>query len=482
MSDGPLIYRFARDLRLDDHAGLAAAGARGPVLPVLVVDRALEARLARSPRRAAFFCSAVRALDGELRERGSALIVRRGLPGATLKKIAHAVGASGVAWSASYDAASMQSDQRLQSELEEAGLVAMPVHDAPAIPPEETAAARSVAGLGYRAFAPYYATWRELPVSSHEHPLLIRFAASDLHSEALPQPAEFGATQVREIPAGAAVARETFEKFMRESAIQYAIAARVPSDDRTSHLAAHLTFGTIAARTIVRSVRARLEDPFLLSEERHSLRVYLRALAHRDFFFQLAWYFPETETQPLQEKMRGFAFARTHPALDAWRGGNTGFPLVDAGIRQMHETGWMHPHVRAVAASFLCFDLGVDWRVGRDEWDRWLIEDDPSLATGNWQWVAGVGADMAQYPRIYNPQRQRQRFDPAGEYVRRWVRELEHVPVAVWNRGPEGEPAMQLALELFPPDRYPAPVLDHERVAREFLRRYREYVASGGGG
>ena len=117
----------------------------------------------------------------------------------------------------------------------------------------------------------------------------------------------------------------------------------------------------------------------------------------------------------------------------AWRAGSTGYPLVDAGIRQLHATGWMHPHVRAVAASWLCFDLGVDWRIGREEWDRWLIEDEPALATGNWQWIAGVGADMAQYPRIYNPERQRRRYDPAGAYVRRWVhRSCNDVPLESW--------------------------------------------------
>ncbi len=473
MPDGPFIYRFARDLRLDDHAGLAAAAARGAVLPVLVIDRALEARLARSPRRAAHFCAAVRALDGELRERGSALLIRRGPVGPSLKKIAHAVRAGGAAWSASYDGASIQSDARLQSELEEAGLAALAVHDAPALPPEETAAARAVAGQGYRAFAPYYEVWRGLEPASHEHPLLVRFAATELHSEPLPVPGEFGAGE-RDAEAGAAAARAAFERFMRESATQYALAATLPSDDRTSHLSAHLTFGTISAREVVRAVRARLDDPFLLSEERLSLRLFLRALAHRDFFYQLSWFHPQTGGEPLQEKMRGFAFARAHPALDAWRGGNTGFPLIDAGIRQLHETGWMHPHVRAVAASFLCFDLGVDWRVGRDEWDRWLIEDDPALATGNWQWVAGVGADMAQYPRIYNPQRQRRRYDPDGRYVRRWVRELEHVPLAEWRGA--GTPTPQLALDLFPPDRYPPPAIDHERAARDFLARYRAAV------
>ncbi|MBV8152930.1 MAG: deoxyribodipyrimidine photo-lyase [Candidatus Eremiobacteraeota bacterium] len=473
MADGPFLYRFTRDLRLEDHAGLAAAGARGAVLPLLAIDRELEARLARSPRRAAFFCSAVRALDAELRERGSALIVRRGPLGATLRSAAHATGATGVAWSAAYDGPSMHGDQRLQSQLEEDGLTALLVHDAPAIPPEETAAVRTIAGQGYRAFAPYYDVWRELSPASHEHPLLVRFAESDLRSEPLPSPNEFGGSD-RSIDAGSAIAKKTLDSFLRESAIAYLVAARVPSDDRTSHLSAHLSFGTLSARAAVRATRERLDDPFLLAEERVSLRAFLRAIAHRDFFLQLSWFHPQTHDRPLQEKMDDFAFARTHPALDAWRGGRTGYPLVDAAIRQLHETGWMHPHARAVAASFLCFDLNVDWRVGRDEWDAWLIEDDPALATGNWQWIAGVGADMAQYPRIYNPERQRRRYDPSGEYVRRWVRELERTPMAQWS---DGTRSAQLALELFPSDPYPAPVVDHERAAREFLERYRAFSA-----
>jgi deoxyribodipyrimidine photo-lyase len=477
MADGPFIYRFVRDLRLDDHAGLAAAAAYGAVLPLLVVDRALEARLARSPRRAAFFCAAARALDQELRDRGSRLIVRRGSPGATIKHVAHATGAVGAAWGANYDGTSMQSDQRLQSELEEAGLQACVVHDAPAVAPDDTAAARSTAGIGYRAFAPYFEVWRDMPVAEFEHPLLVRFAETELHSEPLPQPSEFGSA-LREPAASSQAARETLARFVAESASQYAFAATVPSEDRTSHLSSHLSFGTVAARAVVRAIRERLEDPFLLSEERVSLKLFLRALAHRDFFLQLSWFHAHTESEPLQEKMRGFTFARTHAALDAWRGGNTGFPLVDAGIRQLHETGTMHPHVRAVAASFLCFDLGVDWRLGRDEWERWTIEDDPAIATGNWQWIAGVGADMAQYPRIYNPERQRRRYDPNGTYVRRWVRELESVPMAVWHGGRVDE--TQLALELFPTDAYPAPVVEHERAARDFLARYRAYLQTGG--
>jgi deoxyribodipyrimidine photo-lyase len=474
VADGTFLYRFSRDLRLDDHAGLTAAAAHGALIPVLVIDRALKERLAASPRRAAFYCGAVRALDAELRERGSRLIVRRGTAAAILTAVARETGARGAAWSVSYDGASIAHDQRLQSELEEEGLAATIVHDAPAIPPDETAAARSVAGLGYRAFVPYFDVWRELPVSSHEHPLLVRFASVDIAGEELPSPSEFRSTE-REGDSGAIAARCAFEKFLRESAIQYVVAARVPSDDRTSHLCAHLSVGTLSARTVVVTVRKRLDDPFLLTEERGSLRAFLRSIARRDFFLQLSWFYPNTHNEPLQEKMRGFTYARSHRLLDAWSQGRTGFPLVDAGIRQLRETGWMHPHARAVTASFLCFDLGVDWRVGREHWNRQLIEDDAALATGNWQWIAGVGADMAQFPRIYNPERQRARYDPDGAYVRRWVRELRNVPMPVWRESAGA--SAQLALELFSDDRYPLPAVDHEEAARAFLARYRAFVS-----
>ncbi len=469
-----VLYRFTRDLRLEDHAGLAQAASVGEVVPVLVIDRLLESRLTRSPRRAAFFCDAVASLDEALRERGSRLLVRRGTPSSVLKNIARACGASGVVWSAGYDGETARSDERVQSDLEEAGLRATIVHDAPAVPPEETAAVRASAGNGYRAFAPYFDVWRTCELSSYEAPLLLRFASTELQSEALPQAHDFGATD-RTMLSGSALARETLEKFLSESAVQYAVAVNVPSDDRTSHLSAHLSFGTISARTVVKATRARFDDPFLLAEERASLRLFLRSIAQRDFFLQLGFFHPEVDEKPLQERMATFKFARKHEALDAWHGGNTGYPLVDAGIRQLHETGWMHPHVRPVVASFLCFDLGVDWRIGRDEWDRWLIEDDLAIASGNWQWIAGVGADLVQFPRIYNPEKQRRRYDPTGAYVKRWVKELAHVPAGAL-RASNDSAEEQMTLPLFASESYARPVVDHERAARDFLTKYRAYV------
>jgi deoxyribodipyrimidine photo-lyase len=461
------ICRFARDLRLEDHAALAAASDRGAVVAALVLDDALDDSLRRSPKRAAFFCSAVAALDAAVRERGGALVARHGDAATALVRLARDCAAAGVAWSASYDAAGAKADVALRAALEEEGLQAVCVHDAPAVPPEETARGNG----GYRAFQPYFERWREQPIGSYDRPLLTRFAAVRVETEALPIARDYDAQRDCEENASAARASALLERFLEGPALAYASARNVPAQDGTSRLAPHLGFGTIALRTIVRSVLQRLDNPFLLSEERISLRSFLRSLAMRDFFLQLAWFHPETEDTALQERMRDFEWAESHPALDAWEEGRTGYPLVDAGMRQLTQSGWMHPHVRAVTASFLCFDLGVDWRVGRDRWDRLLVEDDRAVATGNWQWIAGVGADLAQYPRIYNPARQQRRFDPESAYVRRYLEELRHVP------SPADRARGMPMLPIFDGSAYPPPVVHHDSAARAFLSRYKAYAA-----
>jgi deoxyribodipyrimidine photo-lyase len=467
------VFAFTRDLRLGDHAGLAAAARHGDVVPVHVIDPVAAARLRRSPRRAAYYCAAVAALDRALRERGSALIVRRGAPGPALRALARAVGAGAVGWSCGYDPKTVRLDRDVQSVLEEAGLRALPVHDAPAVPPEDAAVSHH-RGEGYRAFVPYHARWRTLVPPADAG--TATFAAVEIASEPLPVPEEFGANARPVGEVGEAAARAKLRAFLAGAVLHYGIARNVPAAGGTSHLAAELSFGTLAGREVVRAACERAADPFLLVEERTSLKLFLRSLALRDFFLQLAWYNESLAEEPLQAKMRGFEFARSHPHLDAWRSGRTGFPLVDAGVRELRATGWMHPRLRAIAASFLCFDLGVDWRVGRDEWDRYLIEDDAALATGNWQWIAAVGADLAAYPRIYNPLKQARRFDPTGAYVRRWIPELAGAPDVAILDPFMARHERQLGLPLFGQHGYPSPVLDHEQAARAFLARYAREV------
>ncbi|HEY1429925.1 MAG TPA: FAD-binding domain-containing protein [Candidatus Tumulicola sp.] len=473
MSGVPFIYRFERDLRLDDHSGLAAAAQLGPVYPVLSLDIDLMRRLRRSPRRAAFFCGAVRSLDADLRAFGSRLTICRGSSSRGLLELARTIGAGGVVWSAG----EAEVDARQQSLVEEAGLQAVIVHDAPAIALEETASRHTGGGDGYRSFKPYFDVWSQAPIVSYEQPLLLRFASVTGDSGALPQPAEFDSDEpVTE--AGAGPARARFDAFCREAAAEYESAIARPWMSQTSRLSADLSFGTIAARTIVREVRSRLDDPSMSPAVRTGLRLFLRSIARRDFFLQLAHFFPESRSIALRDRMRKFPFVRSGAGLARWSAGETGFPLVDAGIRQLRSTGWMHPFVRAVAASFCCFDLGVHWESGMAEWDRHLIEDDSVVAAGNWQWIAASGADMAQYPRIYNPERARRRSDPDGRYVREWIPELAHASAELLAQRAVASP--QLALDLSDAGAYPEPMLDHFASARTFLRRYREYISGSG--
>ncbi|MBC5810086.1 MAG: deoxyribodipyrimidine photo-lyase [Candidatus Eremiobacteraeota bacterium] len=455
---------------------MAEAARAGDVVPALVFDPATRDRIGASPRRAAFYCGAVESLRKSLEERGAKLVVRRGPLAVTARALARDVGAETVAFSSGYDAESTKRQRALQARLEEAGLRALAVHDAPAVAPEETAAARSAdGGVGYRALVPYLSAWQESvpePVTSRP-----RFVSADVSSDLPPVATEFGAVAVEEPPSEAR-ALEALERYLAGPALLYRLERNVPGGERTSHLAADLSFGTIAARTVVAETAKRERDPFLLAEERLSLKTFRLAVAHRDFFFQLAWFFETREDAPLQQRMRGFPFVTKHASLKAWREGRTGYPLVDAGMRELRATGWMHPRVRAIAASFLCFDLGVHWRVGRDTFEGLLIEDDPALANGNWQWIAGVGADLAQFPRIYNPQKQARSYDPRGAYVRAWLPELAALPDADVLDPSAGSRRPQLALPLYDEGaRYPQPVVDHGTAARAFLQRYADFTA-----
>lgn len=411
-----------------------------------------------------------------LATRGAELVVRRGPRAATIVALAREARCAAVCWSAAYDSATIEADRIVQAALEEAGFRVAVVHDAPAVTPDDTASVRhDDDGTGYRSFAPYFAAWRAAPRSLAEvRPTFVSLA---LGAEAL-------SAAVDGLPGGERTGPlvsersvlAAFDAYLAGPGLAYRSARNVPASDATARLSAALAFGLISARTLLARIDARAADTFLLAEERASLDELRRALARRDFFLQLGWFFEREPDAPLQARMRNFGFAASHPAIDAWRLGRTGHPLVDAGTRQLIATGWMHPRVRPVVASFLCFDLGVDWRVGRDAWDRWLVEDEPALATGNWQWVAGVGADLAQIPRIFNPWRQARYLDPLGDYVRRWIPELADLPDLVVREPARVAADRRMMLPLFDGAAYPAPIVDHASAARAYLARYAAFV------
>ena len=468
------LHLFRRDLRLADHAGLAEAARFGEIVPALVLDPLEDVRLARNARRAEYYAGAVASLERDLGAFGATLVVRRGSLETTILALVREAGAATITWCAAYDARSATRDHALRATLEAAGFRVAIVHDAPAVAPEVTAALRADEdGRGYRAFAAYEAVWAQAaraPIADR-----FTFAAHGLASDRSWRAHEHGDCGDESPDPTRALA--AFDRYLAGAVLGYPSALAIPAGEATARISAGLSFGVLSARTLLARIDARARDPFLLTEEKLALAAFARALVRRDFFLQLAWYFDETGDVALQPRMRNFPFALDHPALAAWRDGETGYPLVDAGIRQLHATGWMHPRARAVAASFCAFDLGVDWRVGRDMWDVHLVEDDGALATGNWQWIAGVGADLAQVPRIYNPRKQLRERDSRGTYVRRWIPELAHVTDADLLDASPAHPRPQLALPLYRDAQYAAPIVDHDRIARAFLERYAEFVA-----
>ena len=453
---------FDRDLRLSDRAVFAASEPGSALVPLLILDRRRSDRLARNPRRAAYFCAAVAALDAELRLRGSQLLVRRGALDVTIRSVARATGARGVTWSKRYDPAGVREDLRLQAIVEELGLRALPIHDAIALDPERLEL--ETEETAFRSFNAFYRLWRAPGGLRAPVDVGARFAPSVLPSEPLPRPEEFAASPWRD-PIGEWTARAALERFVNERLVEYPRAIRTPAVP-TSGLGLPLSFGLLSGREVAWSVCKRLEDPFLLAEERAGIERFLRAMARRDFLLLAG-----TESAPQPEER---LFARSSTELSVLMEARTGFPLVDAGMRELLATGNMHPAVRSVVASFCCFDLGLDWRTGMESWEGLLVEDEPALAIGNWRWSAGLRIDM-HFPRIIDPERQFLRGDPQGRYVRRWLPELALLSDArqihAWHD-------RQLALDLFEIERYPRPMLDHRERASAFLARYTAWRAA----
>jgi deoxyribodipyrimidine photo-lyase len=274
---------------------------------------------------------------------------------------------------------------------------------------------------------------------------------------------------------GEAWAIDRLKHFVTASAGDYRTNAEYPGRGGTSRLAPSLRFGCIGPRQIYHSVAERMARSWTLAEERLSMEAFLRRLALRDFYIQLSYFDQSLHELELQEKMRGFVARADDRAIERWMEGKTGYPLVDAAMRQLRAEGHVHQRAATVAASFLCIDLGADWRVGRDIWMNLLLEADEAQCDGNWQRIAGSGTDQASYPRIYNPEKQARYFDAQAVYVRRHVPELAKLPTSAALAPWTIDRQKQIELGFFTADQYAQPVVEHDSAARAFLARYQEY-------
>lgn len=459
------IWWIRRDLRLGDNPALEAARSVGSVIPVFILDPHLVSHARASTRRTSFLLAGLRHLDADLRQRGSRLIVRQGDPAAVLADLRAETGARLIAAEQGYSPYSAKRDAQVASNLPLLLMPGLTVH-----PPDRVVRKDA---RPFTVFTPFSRAWKALPLPGPADliPAPERLNTPDwVGSLPLPEAAE----QHPEFPAGEGEALRRLEAFCALGSghlERYAIDRNLPAVEGTSRLSPYLRFGMISARqAVVTALRAA--EAAASSEERRGAETWLAQLIWREFFISILFAFPHARRHALRPDLRDVRWLNDRDLFKAWCRGETGYPIVDAAMRQLSATGWMHNRARMLSASFLVKHLLIDWRWG----ERWflqnLLDGDLAANNGGWQWVAGTGTDAAPYFRIFNPVLQGLKFDPEGSYIRRWVPELQPLPASSihspWKL-PESE---QKRLGVRIGKDYPAPLVDLNSARQRTLAAY----------
>lgn len=461
------IWWIRRDLRLHDNPALAAAleGGRS-IVPLFILDPALRSSPNASARRAAFLYAGLRALEADLRARGGRLVVRRGPPDRVLGQVLQETGAETIVAQEDVSPYGRRRDAQVSAHLPLRLVGGLTV-----LAPDRVTRPD---GAPYATFAPFRRAWESAVAVEH----LVSIAPPSrvtqpdaLATEELP-PCDL---RFDEFPPGEHAARRRLWAFVTGTnapIYQYATMRDRVDLDRTSRLSPYLRFGMLSAREVLAAAhRAMRATPD--ASARASVRAFIGELIWREFYNGILRHFPHVLEQEFRPGLRGIQWNDGPDAFAAWQAGHTGFPIVDAAMRQLAQTGWMPNRARMIVASFLVKDLLIDWRRGERHFMRLLLDGDPAANNGGWQWAAGVGTDAAPYFRVFNPVLQGTRADPHGGYVRRWVPELEGVPDRYVHEPWTMPPEVQRAVGCRIGRDYPAPIVDHAAARARALARYR---------
>lgn len=464
------IWWIRRDLRLTDQRALdTALQEAAAVMPVFVIDPVLLETKNASSRRLRFLHQALQALDDALRQRGSRLILRRGQPLDALRQVLAESGASAIYAEADYSPYALRRDDEIAQNLP------LRLVGGPSLRhPEEVVKAD---GSPYTVFTPYMRAWKTHPLPRLDSilpaPEHIRFPALAFDSQVwdMALPADVLGT----FRASEAEAQRRLMVFTEQAAspvYDYADQRNRVDLDGTSLLSPYLRFGMLSARqAMVAAQMAILSAPDRAGRE--SAEIWLNELIWREFYTMILYHFPDVLQQSFRADLRTVAWRNDAQEFAAWCEGQTGYPVVDAAMRQLVQTGWMHNRARMIVSSFLVKDLLVDWRWGERFFMQQLIDGDPAANNGGWQWSAGTGTDAAPYFRIFNPLLQSAKFDPAGDYIRRWVPELAKVPDGYIHKPWEMPESLQAQIGLKPGRDYPLPVVEHALARQRTLDVYR---------
>ena len=463
---------FRRDLRVADHPALNAALAHAErVVPVFCLDDRLLHGRHSSGARTQFMLESLADLDAALEAVGSGLVIRHGDPADQLIALAQAVGADTVHACVDAGPFARTRDQETQAKLKRVG-IELRGHPGNFVA-DDLSAIRTASGDPYTVFTPFYRSWLKAPRRAVlDAPAVIAPLPDDLDRGVVPALAGLGLRQEVRAPArgGIQAAALVGSRFLDTLGEGYQDGRDELGEERASRLSPYLHFGCISARAL----EAALPDD-------DGGEAFRRQLCWRDFYAHVLRSFPGNARAEHQQRYRGtVSWNDDEQLFGAWCAGRTGYPLVDAAMRQLLEEGWIHNRARLVVGSFLTKDLGVDWRRGERYFMRMLIDGDQASNNGNWQWIASVGVDPQPLTRrLFNPARQQQRFDRQGRYVRRYVPELREVPdqylAEPWTMPVE----LQRRVGCVIGDDYPAPVVDHAAERLRTIERYRRAAALG---
>jgi deoxyribodipyrimidine photo-lyase len=440
---------FRRDLRLGDNPALLEACADGDVLPLFVLDPALWGPA--GPSRRSYLGASLRSLDDQL---GGRLSVVRGDPVRRVALAAKAVGAERVHVAADYGPYGHQRDLGVEQALAEAGVELVRTGSPYAVAPGRVT---NGSGAAYQVFTPFARAWTEHgwrdPVDPPSGVTWVRLEGSSAGSTAeIPDPALPAGLTLPE--AGEAAATRQWEEFL-DRVDRYAEDRDKPGVEGTSRMSVHLKYGEIHPRTMLAALSRRRSA---------GAATYRKELAWREFYADVLFRQPQSARDYLRQDYARMAYDRPGEQLVAWQEGRTGFPVVDAGMRQLRATGWVHNRVRMIVASFLVKDLHLEWQHGARHFLHWLVDADLASNQHGWQWTAGSGTDAAPYFRVFNPTSQGRKFDPDGAYVRRWVEELRDADRVPDPHDPDPDTRDLVG--------YPAPIVDHKAERQEALDRW----------
>jgi len=473
----PVLLWFRRDLRLADNPALAAAVATGrPVLPIYIHDE--ETPGLRPPGGASrwWLHHSLASLRETLAERGATLILRRGPAAAVIDAIVAETGADAVFWNRLYDKPAIDRDSGIKQALKDHGLTVESFNASLLIEPWEIA---TKGGTPFRVFTPFWkalqstvAPRRPIPAQDEMMPFSGVVGSDALDDwNLLPTKPDWAAGFHDHWMPGEDSALQRAADFRDGSLADYKRLRDAPGEDGTSRLSPHLHFGEIGPRQLWYALSFHAAQHGEATQDDGGT-AFLRELGWREFNQHLLFHFPALPERNIDTSFDAFPWRHDRAALKAWQRGRTGYPIVDAGMRELWRTGWMHNRVRMAAASFLVKHLLVDWRAGEAWFRDTLLDADPANNAGNWQWVAGCGFDAAPYFRIFNPILQGERFDPDGAYVRRWVPEIAALPDKYLHRPWEAPAAVLAEAGVTLGESYPRPIVDHKQARQRALDAY----------